>query len=184
MLKIKRNYNRGFTLAEMLTVMTIFMIAILVIVNIFVNLVKSTLIANDYYQSLENIKIGTDKIFEILKLGFYFKVLTTSTLEFKDIDCVTTTISYNQSSSSLEIIRDPEIIEVFDNNLVKVKGIMFATDTPSDPTSSDYRKKSNKIIIIFYDLEIYSRSGVTSSLKFQQAVAPLNSIVSSPSCKE
>jgi len=184
LLKIRKIINKkdkGFTLAEMLTVMVIFMIAMTLLTTIFMNLVRSTLIANDYYQSLENVKLGTDKVFDILKSGWSFKISSPENLDFKDVNCVTTTISYDSNLKILKIIRDFRESEVFDPNLVKVNNIIFATDTPNT-FSGIYSQTSVKIIFIFYDLEIQSRSGLTSTLKFQQAVAPLNSIVSHNQC--
>lgn len=164
--------NSGFTLLETAVVIMLLMIVITIVSIIYVNLTKAILIANDYYQALESVRLGTEKIWRILKYGWSFNV-SSNQISFKKKDCTPATISFN---NNLLLYQDGTgSSSVFDQNLVKVNNIMFAVDTPRTSQRYVYFQYAPKIIIIYYDLEIKSKKGLTSSLKFQQAVAPINS---------
>lgn len=176
--------NKGYTLLE--TAISILMIvAIITAISIvYVNLIKSTVLASDYYQSLENVKLGSEKIWRILKYGWDFEKINDSDLKFKKYDCSEAGIRFN--NNKLEYCEGNPCIyqSVFDENLVKVNNFLIATDTPNTDEDYYYFQYSPKIIILYYNLELKSKRGVTSTLEFEQAVAPLNSIYSRSSCKQ
>lgn len=175
--------NKGFTLLEISVVILLFMIAITLVSGIYLNLVNSTIIANDYYQALENVRLGTEKIWRILKYGWSFEV-TPNQINFKKKDCTTTTITFVSSSEALYYQEEGLQREsVFDPELVKVNNIIFATDTPNTTQRYAYFQYAPKLIIIYYDLEIKSKRGITTTMVFEQAVAPLNSVYSTNLCE-
>lgn len=179
----KNQKNKGFTLLEISVVILLFMIAITLVSGIYLNLVNSSLIANDYYQSLENVRLGTEKVWRILKYGWSFKV-SSNQIIFKKKDCTTTTITFVSSSKILNYQEgnlQPE--SIFDPELVKVNNIIFATDTPNTVQTYAYFQYAPKLIVIYYDLEIKSKRGLTTTMVFEQAVAPLNSVYSTNLCE-
>jgi type II secretory pathway pseudopilin PulG len=179
-----KNKN-SYTLLEVTIVLLLLSFAILIVSQIYLNVINTSIIVNDYYQSLENVRLGTEKLWRILKYGWSFNVLNNGQgLRFQKKDCTTTTISFNTSSRILNYQEENLTPEpVFDPDLVKVNGVIFATDTPNVNETYAYFQYAPKVIIIFYDLEIRSKRGVTTSLIFEQAVAPLNSTYTSNLCQ-
>jgi len=178
--------NKSYTLLEISIVLLLFSFAILIVSQIYLNVINASIMINDYYQALENVRLGTEKIWRILKYGWSFEVLNNGrSLRFQKKNCVTTTISFNSAEKVLYYQEETLIPEpVFDPDLVKVNRIIFATDTPNVNENYAYFQYAPKIIIIFYDLEIKSKKGVTTSLVFEQAVAPLNSTYTSNLCAQ
>ncbi len=179
------NLKRGFTLLEMSIVIFLFMIIVTLVSKIYLNLVNSSLIANDYYQALENVRLGTEKVWRILKYGWSFRVINNNQgLEFQKNNCVNATIIFTPSSQQLIYQEgNSATTSIFDPNLVRVKNITIATDRPATDQRYAYFQYAPKIIVINYNLEIISKKGVTSSLEFYSAVAPLNSVYSNNLCQ-
>ncbi len=179
--------NKGYTLLEAMVVIFMLMIILMVISSVYISLVRATILANDYYQSLENVKLGSEKIWRALKNSYKLQA-GTSTIIFKifrEGNCVTTTVSF--ADSKLNYCQD-SCSSVFDENLVKVNDFLVATDTPNTDTSNpnpprEYSRYAPKIVILYYNLELKSKRGITTTLEFQQAVAPLNSALPSVICQ-
>lgn len=179
---INRFESYGFTLIEMSIVIFLFTIVATVVSIIYINLINSTLIINDYYQSLENVRLGTEKLWRLIKYGWNFNIMNNS-ISFKNKNCFPIEIVFDPNNRTLNIKEDNfDFSSVFDDNLVKVNNIVFNYDRPLTNQRYFYFQYAPKIIIIYYDLEIKSRRGVTTSLIFQQAVAPLNSTYSRSLC--
>ncbi len=179
-----KNKN-SYTLLEVTIVLLLLSFAILIVSQIYLNVINTSIIVNDYYQSLENVRLGTEKLWRILKYGWSFNVLNNGQgLRFQKKDCTTTTISFDSLNRILNYQEENLTSEsVFDPDLVKVNRVIFATDTPNVNENYAYFQYAPKVIIIFYDLEIRSKRGVTTSLVFEQAVAPLNSTYTSNLCQ-
>jgi len=181
--RIKKK-NKGYTLLEMAVVILLFSILVAIITSVYLTLVNASITANDYYQALENTRLGTEKIWRTLKYGWSFEVINTSTLRFKKKDCATSTITFN--SSTKELLYFEEGIgtsSVFDSTLVKVNDFRVATDTPNTSQRYAYFQYAPKFILLYYELELRSKRGATTSLIFEQGVAPLNSVYSTNLCE-
>jgi type II secretory pathway pseudopilin PulG len=175
--------NRGYTLLEMVVVILMLMMILTVVSSAYVNLVKATILANDYYQALENVRLGTEKIWRSLKYGWNFRLVGNSEINFKDKNCATTTINWTGIGGNLRFCTDSvECSFIFDSNLVRVNNFLIATDTPNTNRTDFYFQYAPKIIVLYYNLELISRRGLTTTLEFQQAVAPLNSVSSRGNC--
>lgn len=177
--------KKSFTLLEIAIVIFLFSFIVTVVSTIYINLTNASIIANDYYQALENVRLGSEKIWITLKYGWDFNLVNNQQLDFKKRDCTSASLKFNSLTKTLEYSEGntPNYQAVFDPNLVKVNDIIIATDTPRSTQRYDYFQYSTKLIVIYYDLEIKSKRGVTSSLIFQQAVAPLNSVYQTPRCQ-
>ncbi|MER3570086.1 MAG: hypothetical protein C4348_00510 [Patescibacteria group bacterium] len=180
--------KKSFTLLEIAIVIFLFSFIVTVVSTIYINLTNASIIANDYYQALENVRLGSEKIWRTLKYGWNFNLVNNQQLDFQKKDCTSASLKFNSSTKTLEYIEYSEgnplnYQAVFDPNLVKVNDIIIATDTPRSTQRYDYFQYSTKLIVIYYDLEIKSKRGVTSSLIFEQAVAPLNSVYQTPRCQ-
>ena len=178
---IKR--NSGFTLLEMTIVLMLFTIVMTALSIIYINLTRAALIANDYYQSLENVRLGTEKLWRVLKYGWNFN-LSSNSISFKRKDCTPITVEFDSQTKTLIYTEGNSngSSYIFDPEFVKVNNIIFASDRPLTNQRYAYFQYAPKIIVIYYDLEIKSKKGLIAPLKFQQAVAPLNSTYSSSVC--
>jgi len=175
--------KKGFTILEMSIVILLFMFAVLTVSTIYLSLINASVLANDYYQALENVRLGTEKIWRILKYGWSFRVISNgSGIIFQKKDCTTTTIVFSDNRLYYRE-GNMETTTVFDPELVKVNNLIIATDTPQTSETYAYFQYAPKIIILYYDLEIKSKKGATSTLIFEQAVAPLNSTYSTNLCE-
>ncbi len=172
--------NKGYTLLEVTIVILMLMLILTTISVIYVNIVKSTVLANDYYQALENVRLGTEKIWRVLKYGWNFQA-SSSTINFRKKDCMLVTI--NLVGSKLNYCEGSICSSLFDENLVKVNNFLIATDMSNTTQRYTYFQYAPKIIILYYNLEIKSRRGLTSTLEFEQAVAPLNSVYTTSTCQ-
>lgn len=175
--------NKGYTLLELMIVIFMLMMILTITSIVYISLVRATILANDYYQALENVKLGTEKIWRALKHSYNLQV-GTSTIDFqifKEGFCVTTTISF--ADSKLNYCQNSSCTSVFDENLVTVIDFRTATDTPNTEQRSSYYQYAPKIVILYYNLELKSRKGITTTLEFEQAVAPLNSTLNDTICR-
>jgi prepilin-type N-terminal cleavage/methylation domain-containing protein len=165
--------NKGFTLLEMALVILMLSFALVVIGNIYPNIIRTSVLLDRKIRALENINLGTEKIWRLLKYSWSIEIQNSGRgISFKDNNCNPKTIrlwEYN-------ILIDNT--ELFDPNLVKVNDFRVAVDSPSPSALGErfaYFQYAPKVIVLYYNLEIKERTG-TSSLIFQQAVAPLNSL--------
>jgi prepilin-type N-terminal cleavage/methylation domain-containing protein len=166
--------NKGFTLLEMALVILMLSFALVVIGNIYPNIIKTSVLLDRKIRALENINLGTEKIWRLLKYSWSIQNLGNG-ISFKDNNCNQRTIRLSNNN----IIIDNT--ELFDPNLVKVNDFRVAIDSPRTTERFAYFQYAPKVIVLYYNLEIKERTG-TSSLIFQQAVAPLNSLYNVNKC--
>lgn len=173
--------NKGFTLLEML--ITIFLISFLIVAigTIYFSIIKANVHAERKLRALENIQLGTEKVWRLLKYSWSIQNLGNG-ITFKDNGCNTTTIIFDRDQKNILIKDSINDLPLFDPDLVKVIDFKVATDTPSTDQTYAYFQTAPKIIVLYYNLEIKGRV-VTSSLIFQQAVAPLNSVYTANKCE-
>lgn len=174
--------KKGFTLLEMAIVILLFSFIILILSSVYTTVIRASILANDYYQSLENVRLGTEKIWRLLKYGWSFNI-SNSSVEFKRKDCIPLKIYFDQTKKFLYYCENSNCSSLFDENLVKVKDFRVETDTPNTNQKYAYFQYAPKLIILYYDLDITSKRGNITNLKFQQAVAPINSTYSINLCE-
>jgi len=175
--------RKAFTLLEMMVVILLFSFVVLIVTSIYLSLVNTSLIANDYSQALENIRLGTEKIWRTLKYGWSFQLIGDG-ISFQKKDCTDASLTFDRNNGQLIYWdRQSGTSSVFDPNLVKVKNMSFALDRPRTNQTYAYFQYAPKIILISYDLEMKSTRGVTTTLVFEQGVAPLNSVYSTNLCE-
>jgi hypothetical protein len=148
--------------------------------NIYTGIIKTSVALDRRIRALENVNLGTEKVWRLLKYGWSIQNLENG-IRFKDNNCATTTIQFVSSSSTIQINGR----ELFDPNLVKVNDFRVATDSPSSSAEGErfaYYQYAPKVIVLYYNLELKERVS-TSSLIFQQAVAPLNSLYNVNKCE-
>lgn len=171
--------KKSFTLLEISLVILLLSIIIFVVSSIYLGITRALIIADNLQLALENVKSGSEKIFRITKYGWGFEV-DQNQISFYDRNCQSRFILKFQNNNIYLERRDNnnnliESEEIFDSNLVKVRNFMVTKDYPRTTESYFYFQFAPKIIIYFYDLELRTKIG-TSSLVFEQAVAPLNSV--------
>jgi prepilin-type N-terminal cleavage/methylation domain-containing protein len=172
--------NKGFTLLEMALVILMLSFALVVIGNIYPNIIRTSVLLDRKIRALENISLGTEKIWRLLKYSWSIQNLGDG-ISFRDNNC-------NQRTIQLSVNRNNILIdntELFDPNLVKVNDFRVAIDSPSPSALGEryaYFQYAPKVIVLYYNLEIKERTG-TSTLIFQQAVAPLNSLYNVNKCE-
>ena len=162
-------------------------IIIAVVSNFYLGIMRALIIADDLQTSLENVKSASEKIFRLTKYGWGFNVTSTE-IDFYDRSCsYRFKIKFENNNLILEkedsfgnII---EREEIFDSKLVKVKDFKIYRDEPRTNESYFYFQQAPKVIIYFYDLELKSKI-ITSSLIFEQGVAPLNSVQNINLCSQ
>ncbi len=186
---LKNNHlrgNKGYTLLEMIFVVFMLSMILTFVAIVYISLVRASILVSDYYQALENVRLGTEKVWRYLKYGWDFQVTSTQIgIMFKDKNCNTTTIRLDGSSLNLEQCFGAtcNLTSVFDSSFVGVSNFLIATDTPDTTTVDAYYKYAPKVIILYYNLELKSKRGSTTTLEFQQAVAPVNSVLSRSLCQ-
>jgi Tfp pilus assembly major pilin PilA len=176
--------NKGFTILETAIVILLITVIITTLSNIYINLVRTVILANDYYQSLENVRLGTEKLWRLLKDGWNFEIESNQQgISFQKHNCVNAQIKFQNNNLEYCEGDSCNFQSVFDENLVKVIDFKVATDTPYNGQTSYYFQYAPKIIILYYNLELKSRKKSTTTLEFQQAVAPLNSVYTASLCE-
>jgi len=170
--------NKGFTLLEMALVILMLSFALVVIGNIYPNIIRTSVLLDRKIRALENINLGTEKIWRLLKYSWSIENLENG-ISFRDNNCDPKTIRLWGNNILIDNT------ELFDPNLVKVNDFRVAIDSPSPSALGErfaYFQYAPKVIVLYYNLEIKERTG-TSSLIFQQAVAPLNSLYNVNKCE-
>lgn len=175
--------NKAFTLVESLVVIFLFTIAIVLGSQIYFNLTKTSIQAQDIQLALNNVHLAAEKIWVEIKLGSDFKInKNDNSIEFKNSRCQNMKIfkkGENENKNLFFQIENKEI-PIFDNSLVSFRDFRIYSDQPSN--SGFYYQTANKIFVFEYDVELKTKN-FNTPFKFRQAVSPLNSIFLNPPCK-
>jgi prepilin-type N-terminal cleavage/methylation domain-containing protein len=167
--------NKGFTLLEIAVVMFMISFIIVVVGNIYTGIIKTSVALDRRIRALENVNLGTQKVWRLLKYSWSIQNLGNG-ISFKDNNCNQRTIRLSGNNILIDNY------ELFDPNLVKVNDFRVAIDSPRTTERYAYYQYAPKVIVLYYNLELKERVS-TSSLIFQQAVAPLNSLYSVNKCQ-
>jgi prepilin-type N-terminal cleavage/methylation domain-containing protein len=167
--------NKGFTLLEIAVVMFMISFIIVVVGNIYTGIIKTSVALDRRIRALENVNLGTQKVWRLLKYSWSIQNLGNG-ISFKDNNCNQRTIRLSANNILIDNY------ELFDPNLVKVNDFRVAIDSPRTTERYAYYQYAPKVIVLYYNLELKERVS-TSSLIFQQAVAPLNSLYSVNKCQ-
>ncbi len=168
----------GFTLIESVLVISIFMILIFIATQIYFNLMDSLVQAQHLQLALDNVRFGSERVWNEIKLGSDFVVAHNGNeIRFKDRNCQN--IEIEVQGHKLVIITFNNIsVPLFDEKLVKVNDFKIYSDQPS---GGYYYQTTYKLFQIHYDLTLKTPRG-EFPLKFWQTVAPLNSVFVNPPC--
>jgi len=171
--------KKGFTLLEISLVILLAGLLMIVVSNFYLGIIKALIIADVFQNALENVKMGSEKIFRITKYGWDFEVTSTQ-ISFYDRNCDYRYLLRFRNNNLILEKKDRngnpiESEEIFDPQIIKVKDFRIYKDKPLTTETFFYFQYAPKIIIYFYDLELKTKIG-TSSLIFEQGVAPLNSV--------
>ena len=162
--------KKGFTIIEAVIAIFIIITALSVVALFYVNFINAFVLKQSYQLALDNIRLGTSKIFNEIKLGVNFNVVS-NVLEFKDKNC--NLIKLYKNNDNLILETGDKAMPLFDNSLLILRSFNVYTDQPSgDPNF--YSGISKKIIILGYDFDVKTNKGLIN-VKFTQSVAPLNS---------
>jgi len=167
--------NRGFTLLEIAVVILLVSLILLIVSDIYIGITKTSVILERRIRALENVNLGTEKVWRLLKYSWDIQNLGNG-IRFKNDNCVPMTIQFADNNIK---INDEDL---FDPYLVKVNDFRTAIDSPNTTERYAYYQYAPKVIVLYYNLELKERI-TTSSLIFQQAVAPLNSLYSVNKCQ-
>jgi competence protein ComGC len=167
--------NKGFTVLEMAVVILMVSLVLVVVSNIYTNIIRTSVSLDRRIRALENVNLGTQKAWRLLKYSWDIQDLGNG-IKFKDDNCTQRTIRLSGNNILIDNT------ELFDPNLVKVNDFRVAIDSPRTTERYAYYQYAPKVIVLYYNLELRERVS-TSSLIFQQAVAPLNSLYSVNKCR-
>jgi len=167
--------NKGFTVLEMAVVILMISFVLVVVSNIYTNIIRTSVSLDRRIRALENVNLGTQKAWRLLKYSWDIQDLGNG-IRFKDDNCTQRTIRFYSNNILIDNT------ELFDPNLVKVNDFRVAIDSPRTTEQYAYYQYAPKVIVLYYNLELRERVS-TSSLIFQQAVAPLNSLYSVNKCR-
>lgn len=129
----KVNNSKGFTAAEAAVSIFIFAIAITAGIISYINLLKTNLVAQGLYASVENLSLGFEKIWREIKYGsnFKFNPQNPSTILFKDINCAQ--IEIQLRNGVIKYIKNGAESDLNNLSLAAVKNLNFYI--PMDATS-------------------------------------------------
>jgi prepilin-type N-terminal cleavage/methylation domain-containing protein len=175
---IQMKKSKGFTLLEVLIVLALFTVAVSIISQIYINLIKASVLAQDMQLSLDNVRFAVEKIWLDIKNGSYFVALT-ARIEFLDRKCRLVKIYLEDNNLVYEI--DNRKFKLFNDNLVFLKNFQIYYDIPSGD-SDFYFGTANKIFVIHYQADLKTKT-LTIPFEFRQAVAPSNSIFFNSPCQ-
>jgi type II secretory pathway pseudopilin PulG len=167
--------NKGYTFLEIAVVILMVSLLFIVIGDIYSRVIKTSVALDRRIRALENVNLGIEKVWSLLKYSWSIQTFGTR-ISFKDNNCNQRTI---QLSGNNILIDNTEL---FDPNLIKVNDFRVAIDSPGTTERYAYYQYAPKVIVLYYNLELKERVS-TSSLIFQQAVAPLNSLYSVNKCE-
>jgi prepilin-type N-terminal cleavage/methylation domain-containing protein len=168
---------KGFTLLESIVVLFLFVIAILIASQTYVNLMRSAVLAQSYQLALDNFRFGAEKVWNEIKNGSNFNPSVDS-LEFSDRRC--RRVKVYSSSNNLIFEINGQQNPLFDNELVELQSFNLYYDQPK-PTGA-YYETAHKIFILHYKVLLKTK---TTGIPFEvrQAVAPSNSVFMNPPCQ-
>jgi prepilin-type N-terminal cleavage/methylation domain-containing protein len=161
---------RGFTLLESAVVLALFVGAVLIATQIYFNLMRSAVLAQNYQLALDNFRFGSEKVWNEIKNGNNFNP-STSSIEFFDRRCRKIKIYSTTTNLVFEINNQSNLL--FDSDLVELQSFNVYYDNPT--TSEVYFQKSHKIFLINYKVILKTK---TTQIPFEtwQTVAPSNSV--------
>jgi prepilin-type N-terminal cleavage/methylation domain-containing protein len=189
---------KGFTLLESIVVLFLFVVAILIASQTYVNLMRSAVLAQSYQLALDNFRFGTEKVWNEIKNGSNFRRMIgsspvlcngaqTDNIVFSDRRCREIRIyptstpqcpSGSKCNLAFQIDGRPHLL--FDNELVLLESFRVYCDRiVSGPA---YYQNANKIFILNYKVRLKTK---TTQIPFEvwQAVAPSNSVFMNPPCQ-
>ncbi|GIW67348.1 MAG: hypothetical protein KatS3mg096_216 [Candidatus Parcubacteria bacterium] len=162
--------KNGFTLLESVAVLFIFLVIITVVSQIYTNLMRSAILAQNFQLTMDNVRFGAEKVWNEIKNGSNF-VLSGNSLQFLDRLCRPVRIYVSGENLIYEV--SGQASPLFDNNLVSLTSFRIYYDVPSgDP--SFYFGRANKVFILNYEVNLKTKTLVIP-FSVRQAVAPFNS---------
>jgi len=171
---------KGFTLLESIIVLALFVLAITIASQVYVNMMSSAIIAQSFQLGLDNFRFGAEKIWNEIKNGSDFRAGLEG-IDFKDRHCRDITVY--KSGYNLNFRINNRIMPLFDNELVKVNSFRIYTDQPQGGSADDpYYKSAYKLIVIEYQIEIKTKK-MNIPLTIRQTIAPLNSVLIDKPCR-
>jgi len=170
--------KKGFTLLESMVVLMLFVVAVLIASQIYFNLMKSALLAQDMQLSLDNVRFGAEKIWTEIKNSSNFVPLATS-IQFLDRKCRLVKI-YQENNNLIYEINDQKS-KLLDDRLIVLRNFQIYYDVPSG-NPSFYFGTANKIFVIHYQVDLKTKT-LTIPFEFWQAVAPSNSAFLNNPCQ-
>ncbi len=171
-----QSVKQAFTILESLVALFIFVTMIVLVAQIYFNLMKSAVSAQNIQLSLDNLRFGSEKIWSEVKTGSDFNIASSS-IDFKNRRCQSIKIYKDGNNINLEV--SSQRIPLFDANLVEVNDFKIYADSPI--SSGFYFQSANKIILFYYDVNLKTRIG-NIPLRFWQTVAPSNSVLINNPC--
>jgi prepilin-type N-terminal cleavage/methylation domain-containing protein len=172
---------KGFTLLESIVVLFLFTVAISIISQIYNNLMRSAILAQNYQVALDNFRLGAEKIWNELKNGSNF-IPSSNRIEFLDRRCRRVRI-YTVSTPNPNIIFEVrgQAAPLFNEELVELESFRIIYDNPSRSGSS-YYQIANKVFILNYKVILKTK---TTKIPFEiwQTVAPSNSVLINNPCQ-
>jgi len=169
---------KGFTLLESIVVLGLFTTAIFIVSQMYVNLTRSAILAQNYQLALDNFRFGAEKVWNEIKNGSNFSA-STSSLEFSDHRC--RKINIYEDSGNLIFEVGGKQHQLFDNELVELQSFNLYYDQPM-ATGTFYYQTAHKIFILNYKVILKTK---TTQIPFEvwQAVAPSNSVLPWVTCQ-
>jgi type II secretory pathway pseudopilin PulG len=170
---------KGFTLLESIVVLGLFTTAIFIGSQIYSNLIRSAILAQNYQLALDNFRFGAEKVWGEIKNGSNFIFIPSENrLEFFDRLC--REVKIYPSSNNLIFEVNGKQSQLFDNELVEFQSFNLYYDSPVG--GFHYYKNANKIFILNYKVILKTK---TTQIPFEvwQAVAPSNSILVNNPCQ-
>jgi type II secretory pathway pseudopilin PulG len=171
------NPIKGFTLLESIVVLGLFTTAIFIGSQMYSNLMRSAILAQNYQLALDNFRFGAEKVWSEIKSGSNFNPSANS-LEFFDRRCRVVRVYPGPNNLIFEV--DGKQSQLFDNELVEFQSFNFYYDQPK--TTGAYYETAHKIFILNYKVILKTK---TTQIPFEvwQAVAPSNSVLVNNPCE-
>ena len=170
--------KKGFTLLESVVVLFLFVTAMTITSQIYINLIKAAILAQNFQLSLDNVRLGAEKVWGELKNGTNF-IPSANGIQFLDRLCRQIKI-YRSGNNLIYDIRG-QSVSLFDDRLVEVTDFKIFYDNPSgDPNF--YFGQANKIFILNYKVNLKTKTLVIP-FEVWQTVAPSNSSLINNPCQ-
>lgn len=171
----------GYIVLEIVVALFLFTTAIIVVSQTYINLMKSSILIQNFQLAFDNFRLGAEKVWYEIKNGSDFS-LTSNSLQFRNRLCQLTKIYFSGNNLIYEVLMPNgiQIVPLFDNNLVNLNVFRVYFDSPSGYGS--YFKIANKIIFLNYKVDFKVKT-LTIPFEITQAVAPLNSVFQNSPCQ-